>query len=100
MLGAFNERANLATFRDEIDESRYCAYDAQAKNDSCQGDSGGPLQHFAGGTNMAEIVGIVSYGVSCGSALPSLYTRVAYYLDWIESIVWPQIDTSTPYSFA
>lgn len=99
MLGEFNERANLSPLRNVIDKSQCCAYDPQARNDSCHGDSGGPLQHFPGGTNMAEIVGIVSYGVACGTELPSVYTRIAFYLDWIESIVWPNIETSTPYSF-
>lgn len=98
-LGEFNARANLSPLRNLIDESQYCAYDPNAKNDSCQGDSGGPLQHFPGGTNMGEILGIVSYGVSCGSELPGLYTKIAYFLDWIESIVWPNVETATPYVF-
>lgn len=98
-LGEFNERANLAPFRNQIDQSQYCAYDPQGRNDSCQGDSGGPLQYFPGGTNMAEIVGIVSFGISCGSTLPGLYTRIANYMDWIEPIVWPNTETNTLFSF-
>lgn len=38
---------------------------------------------------MSTVVGVTSFGISCGSALPSVYARVAFYLDWIESIVWP-----------
>lgn len=68
----------------------YCAYDPNSRNDSCQGDSGGPLQYFKQPNNrIASIVGIVSFGISCGTRMPGIYTRVAYYLNWIESHVWP-----------
>lgn len=93
----FNEIANLPAFRNGIDQSQYCAYDPQGKNDSCQGDSGGPLQRFIPFEDIGEVVGIVSFGVSCGSALPGVYTRVAFYLKWIESFVWP--DTDDPPTF-
>ncbi|XP_055836989.1 serine protease Hayan-like [Episyrphus balteatus] len=69
-------------------DGQYCAYDRDNKKDSCEGDSGGPLQLVRDSKHLS-IVGVVSYGISCGSAIPSVYTRVAYYLDWIESIVWP-----------
>lgn len=52
------------------------------------GQLGGPLQIFVGDSTMAHVVGIVSFGISCNTALPSIYTRVAYYLNWIESHVW------------
>lgn len=35
-------------------------------------------------------VGIISFGIGYGS-LPSIYTRVAYYLEWIEPIVWSEL---------
>lgn len=90
----YNKRANHAALRDGIVESQYCAYDAAGKNDSCPGDSGGPLMYSPTPNSMPHIIGIVSYGVvSCGSGLPAIYTRVAYYLDWIESIVWPNQTT-------
>lgn len=57
--------------------------------DTCQGDSGGPLQIIHTKTKMATVVGIVSAGYSCGNALPGIYTRVATFIDWIESYVWP-----------
>lgn len=87
-LSKYNQRANLAALRDGVRNSQYCAYDAEGKNDTCQGDSGGPLQYFPSKNSLANIVGIVSYGIGCGNLLPSLYTRVAFYLDWIEPIVW------------
>lgn len=54
------------------------------------GDSGGPLQMFEQKSSaIATVVGVVSFGASCGTELPGIYTRVAFYIDWIESIVWP-----------
>lgn len=40
-------------------------------------------------TDVAYIVGVVSFDLRRGSVLPALYTRVAYYTDWIASHVWP-----------
>jgi secreted trypsin-like serine protease len=70
----------------------FCAYDPNGLSDACQGDSGGPIQIIDNITDdraMPIIVGITSFGIACGTKLPSIYARVAFYLDWIESIVWP-----------
>ncbi|XP_060650966.1 serine protease snake [Drosophila nasuta] len=53
--------------------------------DTCNGDSGGPLlvyhQEYP---CMYHVMGITSAGISCGTPhIPSVYTRVHYYLDWI-----------------
>ncbi|XP_055308885.1 ankyrin-1-like [Sitodiplosis mosellana] len=89
-LFELNRDANQAALRNGIGGGQYCAYDPQARNDSCQGDSGGPLQYFdENDSGIATVLGIVSVGFGCGTALPSLYTRVAFYMDWIEPIVWP-----------
>ncbi|XP_055839087.1 serine protease persephone-like, partial [Episyrphus balteatus] len=69
-------------------DGQYCAYDRVIKKDVCNGDGGSPLKLVSDKKDLS-IVGVVSYGVSCVTAIPSVYTRVAYYLDWIESIVWP-----------
>lgn len=50
--------------------------------------AGGPLGFKAEKTHY--IAGITSFGVGCGSESPGVYTRVASYLDWIESVVWPR----------
>lgn len=93
-LVELNERFDQAAFRDGLIEGQYCAYDPEMKSDSCQGDSGGPLQYFpAANSTLATLVGVVSFGLSCATDVPGIYTRVAYYLDWIEAIVWPsQLD--------
>ncbi|CAG2170704.1 unnamed protein product, partial [Oppiella nova] len=55
--------------------------------DSCQGDSGGPLIQ-KDRTGRATVVGIVSTGNGCGRpGYPGLYTRVSYYIDWINEII-------------
>lgn len=87
----YNRDANQPSLRGGLSESQCCAFDPAARNDACQGDSGGPLQNFQISSNLATIVGVVSFGISCGTSLPSIYTRVAYYLDWIEPIVWPNL---------
>lgn len=55
--------------------------------DTCQGDSGGPLQIIE--DDKFQLVGVTSFGNGCGSNTPSVYTRVARYIEWIESVVWP-----------
>ncbi|XP_040174710.1 serine protease persephone-like [Anopheles arabiensis] len=57
--------------------------------DTCPGDSGGPLALNVDGRHY--LVGITSSGYSCGSPIPGIYTEVARYLDWVESIVWPDV---------
>lgn len=75
------------------------------------GDSGGPIQYrkLFNHENIFYIVGVTSFGASCGSDIPGVYTRVnnflitefnyiliscfilkvSEYLDWIEKVVWP-----------
>lgn len=90
-LVQFNLEANEPALRNGLTSSQYCAYDPDGKKDACQGDSGGPLQSFPETENIAEIAGVVSFGAGCGTRMPSVYTRVAFYLDWIEPIVWPNL---------
>ncbi|CAF2518601.1 unnamed protein product [Rotaria sp. Silwood2] len=50
---------------------------------TCQGDSGGPLMMFTTSSQW-ELVGVTSYGIGCArAAYAGVYTRVAYYQDWI-----------------
>ncbi|XP_068622679.1 serine protease snake-like [Battus philenor] len=71
-----------------------CAGHLDGGVDSCQGDSGGPLQmhiKIPGFTDwkMQYLLGITSFGYGCGRAnMPSVYTKVSTFADWIESIVW------------
>lgn len=54
--------------------------------DACQMDSGGPLivRSTQDGAAFVEVVGVVSFGVGCGSsAYPGVYTRVSTFAKWI-----------------
>lgn len=39
--------------------------------------------------NFAMVVGVVSFGTGCGTGIPSVFARVAFYIDWLESVIWP-----------
>ncbi|XP_052130542.1 transmembrane protease serine 9 isoform X6 [Frankliniella occidentalis] len=75
------------------DATQLCAGGGEHNRDTCQGDSGGPLQMEANPSNsytcIYRIVGVVSFGPPCGLGKPGVYTRVAAYVPWIESVVWP-----------
>lgn len=70
-----------------------CAGDSHGgwNKDTCQGDSGGPLQiSHPKNICLFQVLGITSFGQGCGVInTPGVYTRVSYYLNWIEDIVWP-----------
>ena len=55
--------------------------------DSCNGDSGGPLLVRNQANDGDVLAGIVSFGSHLGCAAPNaygIYTRVSYFLDWIQ----------------
>ena len=72
-----------------IEDGMMCAY--RSSVDSCGGDSGGPLllKGNSGGLSSTgsssdELVGLVSWGISCADDdFPGVYTRISYYYDWI-----------------
>ncbi|XP_053683729.1 serine protease grass-like [Sabethes cyaneus] len=75
-----------------LSESQLCAGGTNLK-DSCRGDSGGPLGTVGllhGEPRFIQF-GIVSIGVnSCGiKNIPSIYTRVGHYMDWIVENIKP-----------
>ncbi|CAF3557522.1 unnamed protein product [Rotaria sp. Silwood1] len=61
-------------------------------------DSGGPILQWLG--DRWEQVGITSFGKGCAvKGDPGIYTRLAYYFDWMESITnaWSNTSTSLPH---
>ncbi|XP_013178965.1 PREDICTED: serine protease snake-like isoform X1 [Papilio xuthus] len=71
--------------------TQMCAGVFTGGKDTCQGDSGAPLQITPKPREKIHyIVGVTSFGGRCAQkGHPAIYTRVSSYLDWIESIVWP-----------
>lgn len=82
--------ANLAKFPRGIIDSQLCLGGNQRKADVCLTDSGAPVQVQTSPTTSCtyHVVGIVSTLVCDAVESPSVYTRVASYVDWIEAIVW------------
>ncbi|XP_061769828.1 hepatocyte growth factor activator isoform X2 [Nerophis ophidion] len=61
--------------------------------DACQGDSGGPLA--CSRNDVSFLYGIISWGEGCGnSKKPGVYTKVANYMDWINSVIKPKPKTT------
>jgi len=81
-----------AIYGGSLTDNMICAtesYNATTNKDACQGDSGGPLIEDLGG-GVYQQVGIVSWGIGCGSLVePGVYTDVSApgYGDWINSFV-------------
>lgn len=82
-----NEKNNKLKFGITGD-SQICA--GELGKDTCQGDSGGPLVILNRDYEcMYTLIGVTSLGKLCGNIIPGIYTRVYNYIEWIESIVWP-----------
>ncbi|EDV92711.1 GH18680 [Drosophila grimshawi] len=68
--------------------TQMCVGSSESK-DTCNGDSGGPiLVYHKDYPCMYHIMGITSAGIACGTPkIPSVYTRVHHYLDWIMTVM-------------
>lgn len=66
----------------DISDGNICANSAGGTKTACYGDSGGPF------VINKRLVGIYSYGpvFGCETDGPEVFTRVAYYLDWIQNV--------------
>jgi len=73
-----------------------CAGELSGGIDTCQADSGGPLM-IENSDNRWEVVGITSFGKSCGKPnTPGIYTRVSTYNSFIRSTIG--LTKHSPYS--
>ncbi len=84
-------------FSNFLDETMICAFEDE--KDSCQGDSGGPLLFSEQSGNEGHMVqvGIVSFGYSCASGFPGLYSRVSNQFDWIRNTMCEMSDMPPDY---
>jgi len=83
-----NDKCNEKPFI--IDPERQICAGGEKGKDSCNGDSGGPLfaREFSG--DPWTQIGLVSFGTkACAKGVPGVYTRVSYYLPWIEKQLRP-----------
>lgn len=92
----YNQRRNLTMLKHGVGRSQFCAYDRNNMTERCRIMSGGALQIFPSESSLPKIIGITSFeftslgfGDSCSSKYPGIFTRIANYIPWIESIVWP-----------
>jgi secreted trypsin-like serine protease len=60
-------------------ENKMCTYERD--KDTCISDSGGPLLLNSKGRQ--HVVGLISYGIGCGTIYPSVNTRITTFLPWI-----------------
>ncbi|XP_023163578.2 chymotrypsin-2 [Drosophila hydei] len=65
---------------DDVDLGHVCVQ-MEAGKGVCHGDAGGPLINA-----QQQLVGIGNWGVPCGRGYPDVYSRVAFYNDWIRTI--------------
>lgn len=68
-------------------EEMICAAGVTAESrviDSCQGDSGGPL--IVGEGVAARLVGLVSWGDTCATNYPGVYTRTSAMVEFLQGI--------------
>lgn len=80
-----NQLGNQTNLRDQTNLRHICAYNSRGRND--KSISGGLLQFFSHGSSTTYIIGIASSSGDCNPNSPRVYTRIDYYLDWIEPIV-------------
>ncbi|RWS26971.1 Proclotting enzyme-like protein [Leptotrombidium deliense] len=65
----------------DLGDNRLCV--GEEMKNVCKGDDGGPLMYSV--NSIWHQVGITSFsGPICGDKYPGVFTRVSYYIDWIQ----------------
>ncbi|XP_052873390.1 serine protease Hayan-like [Anopheles cruzii] len=94
------ELANAKTAVQELDrgvtESQVCVKDRQNRTliDFCEARSSGPLFMVLG--NTVYVVGMPTVHIDDCNVQVEVFNRVASFLDWIEAIVWPRLESTMP----
>ena len=78
-------KQNCGNMTEDVRDGSFCAGYLEGMKDGCQGDSGGPLIiDDPNKKNAFTLIGLVSWGASCGKELkPGVYTDVPYYTPWL-----------------
>lgn len=67
----------------QLHRSQICA-GGELGVDTCKGDGGNPLICIKNNESYYKVAGLVSWGVGCGEERPSIYTNMAYFVEWIK----------------
>ncbi|KAG5667068.1 hypothetical protein PVAND_015068 [Polypedilum vanderplanki] len=67
-----------------LDKNSFICAGGENSKDACTGDGGSPLSCYVSGR--FYLAGLVSWGVSCGSEVPSVYVNVQSFIPWIQNM--------------
>jgi len=69
-----------------LPSEKYLCSPGKENEGLCNGDSGGPL--FVSTDEGYVLIGLTSFGhPDCSKGHPTIFTRISYFVDWIESVV-------------
>merc|ERR1712020_334686 len=80
---ALNNQRQGTGNRFQLHSSEVCA-GGEIGKDACTGDGGSPLV-CQSDTGRWTVVGLVTWGVGCGSDTPGVYANVGYFRNWINA---------------
>ena len=80
---ALNRRQSGVGDRFQLHPSEVCA-GGEVGKDACTGDGGSPLVCQAQ-SGRWTVVGLVTWGVGCGSDTPGVYAKVSNFRNWINA---------------
>lgn len=87
---------NYASLPKGLNENIICLQDENIprRTDPCQVNNGGvPLVQVH--EDSVNVIGVELSSQNCGSNIPGVYLNTFKYLDWIEKVVWPDVNQPT-----
>ncbi|XP_068630915.1 brachyurin-like [Battus philenor] len=86
-----NRLCNISFFN-QLPENIICGFSTSAG--TCKGDNGGPLTIFFNATEEVILVGVATFvgADGCSDDIPSVFTRVQRYLNWISDVTGIVLD--------